>query len=222
MKKLLSAILALLIMAISEANAQDLSALPPDFSKISTRLDKISSRLGSGKADNKQISDYLQEVNDIQTGILQARSELSTELTAVQKKINALGEIPQNPKDEPAAIAKQRSKFNTEADKYKAEIAQADLIKTKIEEINALIVKTRNQELLNQIMVKQSSIFQPQEFWDSLTGFAGFAFELAKSPLSWYQNLSADKKEVVNSNILAGSADRRNLFEPDGQTAFWI
>ena len=139
MKKLLSAILALLIMAISEANAQDLSALPPDFSKISTRLDKISSRLGSGKADNKQISDYLQEVNDIQTGILQARSELSTELTAVQKKINALGEIPQNPKDEPAAIAKQRSKFNTEADKYKAEIAQADLIKTKIEEINALI-----------------------------------------------------------------------------------
>ena len=74
MKKLLSAILALLIMAVSEANAQDLSALPPDFSKISTRLDKISSRLGSGKADNKQISDYLQEVNDIQTGILQARS----------------------------------------------------------------------------------------------------------------------------------------------------
>ena len=205
MKKLLSAILALLIMVVSEANAQDISALPPDFSKISTRLDKISSRLGSGKADNKQISDYLQEVNDIQTGILQARSELSTELTAVQKKINALGEIPQNPKDEPAAIAKQRSKFNTEADKYKAGIAQADLIKTKIEEINALIVKTRNQELLNQIMVKQSSIFQPQEFWDSLTGFAGFAFELAKSPLSWYQNLSADKKEVVNSNILAVS-----------------
>ena len=62
MKKLLSAISALLIMAISEANAHDLSALPPDFSKISTRLDKISSRLGSGKADNKQISDYLQEV----------------------------------------------------------------------------------------------------------------------------------------------------------------
>lgn len=121
----------------------------------------------------------------------------------MQKKIAALGTAPADGEKEPADIAKQRKEFNSKADTYKSMIAKADLAKTKIDEINNLILKIRNQELLNNILAKQSSIMHPQEFWDSLVSFSKFIYELASSPASWYQNLSTADKTTVKSNITA-------------------
>ena len=56
---------------------------------------------------------------------------------------------------------------------------------------------------MDSILVKQSSIFHPQQFWESLTSFAGFLFELVKSPLNWYQKLSPERQTTVKNNILA-------------------
>ena len=85
-------------------------------------------------------------------------------------------------------------------------IAKADLANAKIEEINGLILKIRNKELLNNILTKQSSILHPQEFWDSLVSFWSFLYELATSPLSWYQNLSEADKTIVKNNVLSVAA----------------
>lgn len=173
-----------------------------NFTQTNKDLDKMTASLNTGKVDSKQTSDYLQTLSDIQTSVAQSRQNFSSELESVQKKLNALGEAPEKGVKEPAAIAKQRQEFNSQADNYKSQIAQADLIKTKIDEINSLILKIRNRELLNNILVKQSSIFHPQEFWDSLTSFAGFVYELAKSPFSWYNDLPTAKQATVKNNIL--------------------
>lgn len=120
----------------------------------------------------------------------------------MQKKLNALGPAPEKDESEPAAIAKQRKEFAGKADGYKAQIAQMDLLAARIDEINGLILKIRNRRLLDNILVKQSSIFHPEEFWQSLTTFAGFVFELVKSPFSWYRGLPPEKEAAVNNNIL--------------------
>ena len=113
-----------------------------------------------------------------------------------------MGTPPEKPASEPAAIARQRKDFTTQADNNKAQIAQIDLQNAKIDEINGLILKIRNRQLLDNILVKQSSIFHPQEFWQSLSKFADFVFDLVQSPLNWYQNLSAERQETVKNNIL--------------------
>lgn len=173
-----------------------------DYTKINAELDGIFSKLASGKATSEQTGGFLQTISQIQEQITQNRQQDATALENIRKKINALGEAPEEGKKEPAAIAKQRKQFLTEADNYKSQIAQADLIKTKIDDLNSLILKVRNKTLLDNIMAKQSSIFHPQEFWDSLVSFAGFVYDMAKSPLNWYQDLKPEKQIIVKNNIL--------------------
>lgn len=203
MSKILSVLFVSLFYAAA-AFAQTPAGLdtPLNFTTINADLDKLAARLNSGKVTAKETSDDLQKINNTQDAVIQSKLQTTALLDTLQKKINALGAAPENGAKEAPAIAKQRKEFNTQADNYKAQIAQADLIKTKIEELNSLILKIRNQELLNNILVKQSSILHPQEFWASLVSFATFVYELAKSPLSWYTGLSAADQTTVKSNLL--------------------
>lgn len=173
-----------------------------NLTKISRRLDAISLQLETAKPSPEQIELFLQENNQILADILQKKADLLLDLATIQKRISALGELPDNEAVEPVEIARQRKLFNLEADKYKAEITQADLIKTKIDEINSQIVKIRNQELFNQIMVKQISIFQPTEVWLSVRALGEFFLKVAQSPLTWYEKLTAPDRDVVNKHLL--------------------
>lgn len=173
-----------------------------DITQTNKTLDKIISKLNSQKITSKEINEFLQTLNTIQDKVSVEKNALTAMLDNVQKRINALGAAPDKDSSEPAEISRQRKEFTRQADTYKAQITQTDLIKAKIEEINTLIVKLRNQTLLENILTKQSSIFHPQEFWASLVSFAKFGFDLIKSPLSWYNELSADDRTVVNSNII--------------------
>ena len=173
-----------------------------NLTKISRRLDAISLQLETTKPSEEQIELFLQENNQILADILQKKADLLLDLATIQKRISALGELPDNESAEPIEIARQRKLFNLEADKYKAEIAQADLIKTKIDEINSQIIKIRNQELFNQIMVKQKSIFQPTEVWLSVRSLGEFFLKVAQSPLTWYEKLTAPDRDVVNKHLL--------------------
>lgn len=186
-----------------QAAAAAVAEPPFDFAAADKELNKIERLLSSGKVSGKETSAYLKSLNDIQNAINQSRAQNAENLDNVQKKIAALGTAPADGEKEPADIAKQRKEFNSKADTYKSMIAKADLAKTKIDEINDLILKIRNQELLNNILAKQSSIMHPQEFWDSLVSFSKFIYELASSPASWYQNLSTADKTTVKSNITA-------------------
>ncbi len=200
-------ILLLLVLSfyLSPVQAQtpaNNAAAPLNLTQTNKQLDTITAKLNSGKASKEETADFVDQLTQIQSALVQARQNYTAELDAVQKKLNALGTPPEKPASEPAAIARQRKDFTAQADNNKAKIAQIDLQNTKIDEINGLILKIRNRQLLDNILVKQSSIFHPQEFWQSLSKFADFVFDLVQSPLNWYQNLSAERQETVKNNIL--------------------
>lgn len=200
-------ILLLLVLSfyLSPVQAQtpaNNAAAPLNLTQTNKQLDTITAKLNSGKASKEETADFVDQLTQIQSALVQARQNYAADLDAVQKKLNALGTPPEKPASEPAAIARQRKDFTAQADNNKAKIAQIDLQNTKIDEINSLILKIRNRQLLDNILVKQSSIFHPQEFWQSLSKFADFVFDLVQSPLNWYQNLSAERQETVKNNIL--------------------
>lgn len=204
--KNLFTLLIILFLTTGTAGAQpnNIQAAAPetvDLSAINKQLDKIAATLNSGKSSSQDSGELLDQVNALQDDVNQALPEAIANLNNVQKKLAALGEIPADGK-EPAEIAKQRKEFNTKADLYKTQVAQANLIKTKIDDINGLILKIRNQDLFNRIFAKQSSIFHPQEFWASLVNFARFSFELVKSPVDWYRQLSPADRENADNNII--------------------
>ena len=204
MKKLLAAIFFFLLAAAAAA-AQ--TQTPPadnenvDYSAVNKQLDKMTAELNSGKIGPGATGDMLDKINDLQDKLNQNLPLLNNDLGSVQKKIAALGEVPDDG-NEPAEIAKQRKELNKQADAYKTSIAQAKLAKTKIDDLNGLILKVRNQDLFTRIFAKQSSIFHPQEFWTSLVSFAKFTFELIKSPLDWYRQLPAADMATADDNIV--------------------
>lgn len=193
--------LMLCLAAPVSAFAQD--ATPAAFNPVQAgkKLDAVIASLNSGKATKEQISEFLQTVTQMQDELVRSKQEFEANLESAQKKLNALGNIPEQG-SEPALVSRQRKEFSAQADAVRTQITQLDLLKTKIDEINALILKIRNRRLLDNILVKQSSILHPQEFWDSLTSFAGFVFELVKSPFSWYDKQPAERRASVNDNIL--------------------
>lgn len=198
----------LLLMFCCSLVAPAQSQTPPqdniseiNFNQTDKQLNAMTAKLKAGKADKKLTADYVQQLSRIQETLNKSRQTYTAALDSAQKKLNALGAAPETG-SEPAAISRQRKEFSTEVDAAKTQIAQLDLLATKIDEINALILKLRNRRLLSNILVKQSSILHPQEFLQSLGTFAGFLFELAKSPLSWYNGLSADRQTTVNNNLL--------------------
>ncbi len=185
------------------ADSTDGTAAPLiNLSQADKQLTVMASKLNSGKAGKEEINSFLKDLSEMQSELSRSRISYTEELASEQKKLNALGALPENGTSEPAPIAKQRKEITSGLDRQKAQIAQTDLLSAKIDEINRLILKIRNRQLLNNILVKQRSIFHPQEFWDSLSSFAGFLFQLVKSPLDWYEKLSAERKNIVNSNIL--------------------
>ena len=204
MKKLLAAIFFVLFAAAAVA-AQ--TQTPPadnenvDYSAVNKQLDKMTAELNSGKIGPGATGGMLDKINDLQDKLNQNLPLLNNDLGSVQKKIAALGEVPDDG-NEPAEIAKQRKELNKQADAYKTSIAQAKLAKTKIDDLNGLILKVRNQDLFTRIFAKQSSIFHPQEFWTSLVSFAKFTFELIKSPLDWYRQLPAADMATADDNIV--------------------
>lgn len=203
MKKVICIILSLFLMCALTAEAQN--SVEFNVKSTNKQLEQIEKRLNSGQADSKTISEDLKTLNVLQNELNQAKFGLNEKLQNVQKRITALGEAPKDGVKEAAEISANRKNFLAEEEEVKAKLAQAELINTKIEEINNLILKVRNQTLLNRILVRQTSIFQVKDFGRSLWSFMLFIYEIIKSPYSWYQNLSVEQKNMVNENgIRAG------------------
>lgn len=184
------------------ASAQTSAEEGLNYTVINSELDKTETDLNAGKISSKDTMKYVKPLNDTQDKISKERQEDAEALDNIRKRLTALGSAPEAGQKEPKDIAQQRKELSVKEDFYKSRLAKADLAITKIEEINSLILKVRNNELLNNILHKQSSIFHPGEFWDSLVSFSIFQYDIAKSPIEWYQTLSAQEKKTVNDNLL--------------------
>ena len=176
-----------------------------DFVLTNKTLSGIEKQILSGKVERKQTSEILENLDTIKSQISQEKSEALEELETIFKKLKALDVLVGTNGNEPDEIRSQRKNFNLQADKIRTKIANAELAKAKIDEINGLILKQRNSQLFNNIMLKESSILAPKEFGTSLLSFFKFTYELALSPFRWFDNLSVqEQKTQKNSLILVG------------------
>lgn len=198
MKVFLQIFLAVIVLFSGQVMAQ--TVVDFNAKTINKQLDVIEKQISKGQASAKDISEDLKTTNVLQAEVNQAKTLYTDKLQSVQKRIAALGDAPTDGAKEAAEIAANRKSFTSEAEDIKAKLAQIELINAKIEEINNLILKVRNQTLLNKIMVRQTSVFQIREFGQSIGGFFVFIFDILKSPYSWYQNLDETQRKSVREN----------------------
>lgn len=169
---------------------------------VNKNLDSIIEKLTAKNKPTPDTNEIIDTLNILQTEAQNAQKLYTNELANITKKISALSAATPDGETDLPEITKELTKYDTAAGKYKYNLAQTALVLTKIEEINNIILKKRNQALINDILAKQSSIFQPEEFWQSLLSFGAFIKEILLSPISWYKNLKPEQQQNANRSLL--------------------
>ena len=210
MKKFLRVFLLSVIMlfSVSLAAPEKASAVDkPDngteinYQENSRKLQAIEDMLKKGEASTQKMSDEVQFLEETRISLLVARKNIEQELKFVQKRIEALGEAPEDGK-ELSVIAQQRDEFGKEEVFQKGRLAEADILLARIDELNALILDIRNKELLGNLITKQTPLYHPEVLLKASEQFVQFVFDIIKSPVEWYGKLNSKQKKYVKSNII--------------------
>ena len=167
------------------------------FSEANKTLDAILKRLKEQNISHDDSYGVLQVLNQLQSQILSQQKSDNVMYQSLKQKITALDELSLGSGKDLPEVSKERKNLNAELSLYQEKLAQGAFILTKIDEANALIFASRNQELLSNLLTKQNALFEPQQFVASLHGFQHFFSEVSSSPRVWYSELTAYQKEQI-------------------------
>ena len=192
----------LINLQINFASAQDINQ-NFEFTQLSKKLSKMEENLKSGDYTLEGIEENSKFLYDL-SGVLQSvKKENEKELKTAQKQLEALGEEPQDNTEELEEMAQKRKEFKNNVAILKNRIAEADILQVKIDELNILILNSRNQRLIGSLVNKQSALIEPQTFISSIKLVVGFFWDIVKSPIVWYQNdLNEQAKNYVLSYLI--------------------
>ena len=179
-----------------------LSNAEVNFGVIGKQLTTMENQLKNGNSSSDSLSENVRFLSETRTRISNAKKLYERELEFVQKRIEALGPEPTDGSQEIEAIARKRKEFNEEASYQKGQVAEADLLLARIDELDTLIVNVRNHELLGNLLTTQKPLIYPANLFRATTLFVEFTLDILESPVKWYQGLTEDQKIYVKSNII--------------------
>ncbi len=206
MKKICFILISLFLITVSvTANAKNTEfALDENlkFSTINKQLLKIEKTIKSGDTTAEQLQEKSQDIAITRDKILSAKKEVEIELGFVQKRMDVLGPEPAEGQKEAVIIAQKRQEFNKELVAYKAQLAEADILLAKLDEIDAIIINLKNKELLSNLTIKHDNIIFPSVFINHSKQLAVYVADIFHSPVKWYKELSQQQKFDAKSTMV--------------------
>lgn len=168
-----------------------------DFAKANKTLNDLLKKIKNSPLQLSDNDDVLKNLNALQSLTLTQQKKDILFLQSLNQKLEALDELSLGDGKDLPEVINEKKLLNESLKKYKEKLAQAAFILAKIDEANALIFSYRNEELLNSVLTQQNSIFQPQQFINSLREFGPFFLKITLSPVNWYNSLSVEQKQIV-------------------------
>lgn len=179
-----------------------LPAVQVNYNELNKELNKIDDTLKSGSATPEYMNDNVQRIGEIRKQLNDAKREFDKELQYTQKKLDALGEGPADGAKEVGVIAQKRKEFNAELSAQKGKIAEADIILTRLDELDTKILNLRSRELFGNMFDKQSPLIYPSNLFYANKLFISFLYEIMHSPVGWYEAMDVPQRSEVYSNLM--------------------
>jgi len=173
-----------------------------DYNAISKELNNIEIELKSEHPDNQVISKYVTYLGDTRSQLVENKKQLDSELKNINRRLEALGELPKDGEEELPLIAEKRKEYTEESLYQKGRATEADILINKTDELISLIAALRKQALIGNLLVYQNPLINPGNFLSGMGQLIDFCFDILKSPLGWYHNLNSEQKDQVKSNII--------------------
>ncbi len=207
MSRLFLLLLSIVLFCSHPAFSQEATETKPqntaitDVKEANKQLSQIEKDLSKETVTTQDTVIYIKNLNEMHDDLNRLKNQGSAQVENIQKKIDTLGNIPQNGENEPADIAKQRKKFTKELDVAKTNTTQTDLAIARIEELNKKILAVRNQELKDRLLDKRKIYWSIDKTWQSIVALSSFLYTLATYPIDWYNLLNSEQKIQLHTDL---------------------
>ena len=171
------------------------------YSEISAKLNKIDAQLKKENITSGALSEDIDYLRKLRMQLENSKKEIEGDIKFVEKKVEALGEAPADG-NEVKIIAQKRKEFQKDLAEERARLSEAELLLTRIDELDLAIFNLRNQELWGNLLISSEPLIYPSTFISSGKMFLGLIGDIVESPLPWYEKLSEENKAKLQSNLL--------------------
>ncbi len=193
--------IALLFCNVADAQtAVDVIGDNLSYKDISQRLKTIDFKLKSGKTTSEEINEDIGYINDIRPQLHSRRKDVESQIKFIEKRLEALGDNDGG--KEVQVIAQKRQEFNREMTTEKARASEIDILLAKLDELDMEIFDLRNKELWGNLLKPGNPLVYPSAFVSANHQLFSLVFDIIKSPVTWYNELSPTKKNTVKSRAL--------------------
>lgn len=194
-------LIALLFCGIAQAQTSvDILGDNLSYKSISQRLKAVDAGLKSRKITSDEISEDIRYINEIRPQLQSRRKDVESQIKFIEKRLEALGDNEGG--KEVLVIAQKRQEFNREMATEKARISEIDILLAKLDELDMAIFNLRNEELWGNLLKSGSPLIYPSAFIEANRQLLSLVFDIIKSPLTWYDELTAAQKSTFKANIL--------------------
>ncbi|MBP3687113.1 MAG: mechanosensitive ion channel family protein [Alphaproteobacteria bacterium] len=170
-----------------------------DFKRVTAALEKTEALVKNGDFTRQSLDEALTFLSETDVALDAAIKNIEKESKYAQDALSAIGEAPQEGENEDPSIAEMREKYTASVSAYKNKIIEANLLKTEISRLNAIISEARSRVLIGNLVAEQNALISPKTFWQAFADAAVFFWEVVKSPAVWYGELSDEGRKALYS-----------------------
>ena len=168
-----------------------------DYKTVSAQLVQIEEQIKKKQFTRQSLDENSSFLTQQEIVIEFAVKGIEKNAKYVQDALDALGAEPAEGESEDPAIAEMRAKYTSVMNSYKSRLIEANLLKTEIARLGSIISEARSRILIGNLVAEQNVLVSPQNFFTAIADAAVFFWEIATSPVSWYQSLSQEEKAGV-------------------------
>lgn len=171
-----------------------------NYQQISNEITQIEQQIKQNEFTRQSLDEATNFLTRRDMDLDAAIREIEKNSKYAQDALNALGEVPVEGDTEDASITAMREKYTTAMNGYKNKLIEANLLKTEIARVGAMVSEVRSRILIGNLVAEQNILITPKTFWAAISDAMLFFWEVSLSPVRWYQNLTESQRNDVPKN----------------------
>lgn len=173
-----------------------------DYNEISKQFSAIEDVVKNNTPTKETLDKYQAYLNKKEILFDNVIKEIDKNAKFTQDSLDALGQAPQEGEpEEDSSITQMRDKYTQLMASYKNKQIEANLLKTEMSRLTALITEARNELLIGNLVAEQTTLIDKNNFFSAFSGIGNFLIKIALSPTEWYQNLSSEEQDKFKHDI---------------------
>jgi len=163
------------------------------FHQINEHLTQIELTLKEENFTRQNLDEASTFLNETALSLDSITRKLEKELAYAQESLAVFGESNSEDTETNTTNAAMREKYTTAVASYKNKLIEANLLKTEIIRLQSAVSEARGRVIFSKLLQKNALVV-PRTFFRALSDAAIFFWQIAISPIEWYQSLNEEGK----------------------------